>query len=440
MAEASVPGWVSRLLAKSGAPGELARDQATSQGEIVQGQLCYSSSPGQAVDHLLLVVDVDDVDRVVSAIMCSAELDLATDADVVIEPSETGLPYPVLAQADIAVLLRESELGPRVGQVSADLLVALRGLRDGESPVSLSGRRGLPLQGSDDVRWRRKENQAVAALALSLTALDLLEGTSEDEDIAALVAATAAISGAIPRRSIERAAGGASVSVASVDQGDGNYRLDLRVAAPSGPRRVEGLRLVVHEHGSLRRASAQLDRAGRGQVYGVRGPYSLRLVDAASPESLWEDLAVAAASPTDQLLVHLESTTALLAVDVWDRGGEEISIEIVGSADNDGLLLELPVVPADLLSAGFDYLLVPLSLHPGSDRHAVRVSQPRSSILTRGGYVALRPATELHEDELRRSLRALPGTVEEHWRHWAASSSVPRPVGDLVDRLLSEER
>jgi hypothetical protein len=440
MAEASVPGWVSRLLAESGPPGELARDQATSHGEVVHGQLCYSSSPGQAVDHLLLVVDVDDVDRVVSAIMCSAELDLATDADVVIEPNESGLPYPVLAQADISVLLREAELGPRLGQVSADLLVALRDLRDGASPASLSGRRGLPLQGSDDVRWRRKENQAVAALALSLTALDLLEATAEDEDIAALAATTAAISGAIPRRSIERSAGGASVSVAPVDQGDGSYRLDLQVAAPSGPGRVAGLRLVVLEHGSLRRASAQLDRDGRGQVDGVRGPYSLRLVDAASPESLWEELAVAAASPTDQLLVHLESTTASVAVDVWDRGGEEISIDVVASADNDGLLLELPVVPADLLSVGFDHVLVPLSRAPGSERCVVRVSQPRSSILTRGGYIALRPATEVHEDELRRSLRTLPAAVGEHWRHWAASPLVPRPVGDLVDRVLSEER
>lgn len=137
--------------------------------------------------------------------------------------------------------------------------------------------------------------------------------------------------------------------------------------------------------------------------------------------------------------MHLESPRASVFVDVWDRGRPELTVEVHGSRHDDGAVVELPVVPADLVSHGCDHLLVPLTAVRGSSDCSVELPLARSAVLMRGGFVGLRRTAEVGQDDIRRSLWALGSGVHNTWLRWAGMVGQSGLVRALIDEAPRNE-
>jgi CBS domain-containing protein len=109
--------------------------------------------------RLALVLEVNP--RTASAVVAlvANHVDDRTDADFVVEPVESGLPFAVAIEADIVGACLETQLSQVVGVVPDVIVSAVRGASIGSSIADEDWRRGMTLQGPSDYRWAWKEDE-----------------------------------------------------------------------------------------------------------------------------------------------------------------------------------------------------------------------------------------------------------------------------------------
>lgn len=114
------------------------------------GDIYRASAPDQH-SALVLVTGFDSTTRTASVTLLSPDTLFATNLDLLVHPTETGLGYDLLIESDIFGYLWTHQLDQSLGQVSRDTLAALAALRNqdavGRPPA------GPPVKGRSDPRW-----------------------------------------------------------------------------------------------------------------------------------------------------------------------------------------------------------------------------------------------------------------------------------------------
>lgn len=134
-------------------------------GEIRAARPMDAESAGT---RLILVLETyTEADPWINACLIAEAVEVATDKDLRLEPSDTDLPFPVLVESDVVGPLFMVQLGPLLGQIDASLLDDLKAAVYGEWISTLGDRRGMPIIARDDARWRLKEDEITAMHALA---------------------------------------------------------------------------------------------------------------------------------------------------------------------------------------------------------------------------------------------------------------------------------
>ncbi len=116
-------------------------------------------APGERA-RIVLIFEVEPAgDPWVNAFLVAEAIDVATAADVRLEPHETKLPFPALVETDVVGPLFFAQLGPPLGGVGEELLAQLVRVSAGEMDLEIEHRRGLPVFGRRDARWGWKERE-----------------------------------------------------------------------------------------------------------------------------------------------------------------------------------------------------------------------------------------------------------------------------------------
>ena len=92
-----------------------------------------------------------------AVLLLTNEAEMATDADFLLPPSATGLPYALLAQTDLYGTVWADQLRPPIGYVAPGALRVAWGLP--ASAEDDSPGRGMPLRGRLDPRWDFKVSE-----------------------------------------------------------------------------------------------------------------------------------------------------------------------------------------------------------------------------------------------------------------------------------------
>jgi hypothetical protein len=120
--------------------------------------------PG-AASSLVLVTQIDDHAQSVTAVLLSVDVELGGSDDLLLQPDATGLPYTLIAQADVFGYLWLVQLDHQLGGVDADVLTAVEEVRNHDYvgwPVA-----GPPISERGDIRWRFKQNELARLQKLS---------------------------------------------------------------------------------------------------------------------------------------------------------------------------------------------------------------------------------------------------------------------------------
>lgn len=129
----------------------------------------HMDARGDTLARLVVVLDVDDDERIASVALTTDELDLATDADVEIPSELAGTAFRLLAQPGIVGPVWWGQLGPLVGRVQPEVL-----------GPDTSLRRGLPLRSRTDGRWLFKEQELLELRSLTSECMEsLCDGARE---------------------------------------------------------------------------------------------------------------------------------------------------------------------------------------------------------------------------------------------------------------------
>jgi hypothetical protein len=110
-----------------------------------------------------LVLVIGRVNEVaIECLLLSSDTEYATDQDVLLATTETGLPYDLIAETDVVGPVDPSVLGPRLGRLNShDLLRVISDAVLGLNiPQGLGGRLGLPIAQISDPRRAWKEAEA----------------------------------------------------------------------------------------------------------------------------------------------------------------------------------------------------------------------------------------------------------------------------------------
>jgi hypothetical protein len=141
-------------------------------GEIRAARSMDAESAGT---RLMLVLETyTEADPWINACLIAEAVEVATDKDLRLEPSDTDLPFPVLVESDVVGPLFMVQLGPLLGQIDASLLDDLKAAVYGEWISTLGDRRGMPIIARDDARWRLKEDEIAAMHALAHACMEHL--------------------------------------------------------------------------------------------------------------------------------------------------------------------------------------------------------------------------------------------------------------------------
>lgn len=118
------------------------------------------SSPNlDAAVRLALVLTVDYDKGSAEIVLVHPYTELATEADLVFSPDETGMPYPVVAQTRVRSVVWNRQMRERVGRLSEDALKEFGQVTVAVDPFAVSSRTGPPLAGPVDSRWRFKQQE-----------------------------------------------------------------------------------------------------------------------------------------------------------------------------------------------------------------------------------------------------------------------------------------
>jgi hypothetical protein len=122
----------------------------------------------------LVLETYTQADPWINACLLAEAVEVAGDKDLRLDPSDTNLSFPVLAESDVVGPLFMVQLGPPLGQIGALLLGDLKAAVYGEWTSALGGRRGVPIVARDEARWRLKEDEIAAIHALAHACMEHL--------------------------------------------------------------------------------------------------------------------------------------------------------------------------------------------------------------------------------------------------------------------------
>ena len=148
-----------------------------------------------ALSRLVLVVASNPEEPASLVSLATNELEFATGADVRLEPAETGLGYPVLIETDLVAPVWDSQLGPLLGRIVPELGEVVAAVPHIERIDD--DRRGLPLAGPWDARWRWKRSELSDLHELASDRMASIAGADEEategtEELAAMPVAAVA--------------------------------------------------------------------------------------------------------------------------------------------------------------------------------------------------------------------------------------------------------
>jgi hypothetical protein len=177
----ALPGWLSDALDRI-SPAPVAphiADLVVRRPEVGQVGVAEPMD-GQGVARFVLVIALDEEDPAATVALLTNELDMATDADVVVPSEATGCPFSLLAETDVVGPVWWAQLRQPVGHVSPEMMEILTDEAAVGPESSAYAAKGLPVLGPSDPRWDFKQSEASDLNALSADrGRDLLAEVSE---------------------------------------------------------------------------------------------------------------------------------------------------------------------------------------------------------------------------------------------------------------------
>jgi hypothetical protein len=146
---------VERVRSRRLAAEPLAEDHVPTRGDVYLAQEPWERRRRRHV----LVVQVDEDEDSVDVILLGHYREFATDRDLVLEPSQTGLPFVLVAYCDLRAPIWTIQLEEYQGLVAGDVLDLLPKVFHGAAPDSVARSVGLPLKGEDDPRRSHKHRE-----------------------------------------------------------------------------------------------------------------------------------------------------------------------------------------------------------------------------------------------------------------------------------------
>jgi hypothetical protein len=146
---------VERVRSRRLAAQPLAEDHVPTRGDIYLAREPWERRRRRHV----LVVQVDEDEDSVDVILLGHYREFATDRDLVLEPSQTGLPFVLVAYCDLRAPIWTIQLEEYQGLVAGDVLDLLPKVFHGAAPDSVARSVGLPLKGEDDPRRSHKHRE-----------------------------------------------------------------------------------------------------------------------------------------------------------------------------------------------------------------------------------------------------------------------------------------
>jgi predicted NBD/HSP70 family sugar kinase len=134
----------------------------------------------------VLIVEVDAAAGFVLAMLTTNETEMAADTDVVLPADRLGLPFPLAVECDLVGALWSTQVERRIGAIDSDTVDAIRAFRQGDPLPEFLGFQGLPIQGSQDPRWRFKVTELAAMQALSAPCTAAMVGMGSVDDATSL--------------------------------------------------------------------------------------------------------------------------------------------------------------------------------------------------------------------------------------------------------------
>lgn len=158
------PGWLEDALRRHRPSGGLVSSDTVvvQRGEIRRISSMDSDSPAR----LGLILDVDE-ERSTAVALLSNLADNATDLDVILPTDLTGLPFVLIAEADIVGTCWQWQLSGPLARVPGTIVGAIERLPGLSDLEALSLPRGMPLSGRTDARWGWKEDEVLELQSLT---------------------------------------------------------------------------------------------------------------------------------------------------------------------------------------------------------------------------------------------------------------------------------
>jgi hypothetical protein len=156
------------------------------RGELPRvGEIRLARALSTPAQRLVLVLRVRAELNYAEVCLLSNESDMMSDFDVLLNRSETGLPFDVVAQLDLAAPVYLIQASDLFGCVRSETLVQELEAASGGDVQSLSpGVRGTAIRGPADPRWGYKEAELSSLHVLSREcAQDLSEGKTQPRTV-----------------------------------------------------------------------------------------------------------------------------------------------------------------------------------------------------------------------------------------------------------------
>ena len=155
----STPSWLTEALVGwqgHSAPGEI----RLRRGQVLACE-AREEDDGDGFSRLVLVLDVDEQEPVVTVCLVTNETDLAIDTDLIVPAATSGLALDILVETHLVGNVWEFQLvaGRALGSLPPEVLDLVAALEAGEPPEEGDLTRGLPISGADDPRRTFRESE-----------------------------------------------------------------------------------------------------------------------------------------------------------------------------------------------------------------------------------------------------------------------------------------